>query len=298
MKEDPLAGKKLTYVLITPARNEEAYIGKTIQSMIAQTVLPIRWVVISDGSTDGTDGIVQSYSNQVPWIDFVRMPEHPDRSFAHKAHTFNAGYRRVEHLDFDVVGNLDADVSFDEGMMEYLLNQFACSPDLGVAGPSFYEEPMGQYDYRYANIEHVPGMCQLFRRQCFEEIGGYTPIQGGGIDWVAVTTARMKGWKTKTFREKRLLHHRRMGTGSGNVLCARWRLGREDYYLGSHPLWEFLRACYHVKDKPYLIGGVLLFMGYAAALVAGMERPIPEDLMEFCRKEQLERLLRFTPWHR
>jgi len=281
-----------TYVLITPARNEEAFIEMTIQSMIAQTVPPLKWVVVSDGSTDRTDEIVQRYVGTVPWLEFLRLPVRQTRDFAAKVHAFNAGYARVRDLPYDIIGNLDADLSFEEDMLEHLLGKFAEYPKLGVAGPPFYEKPQRQYNYRYANIEHVTGMLQLFRRECFEAIGGYTPIRGGGIDWVAVTAARMKGWKTRTFAEKYLLHHRPMGTGGANVFAARYRIGKEDYYLGSHPLWEFMRACYHFKDRPYVLWGVLVLIGYLVGYLTDMERPIPEDLMEFYRKEQMDRLWR------
>jgi glycosyltransferase involved in cell wall biosynthesis len=279
-----------TYVLITPARNEEAYIELTIQSMIAQAVPPVKWVIVSDGSTDRTDEIVKSYAEKIPWMEFIRRPAQADRNFASKVHSFNAGYARVKDLEYDIIGNLDADLSFEKDMLEHLLDKFAQFPSLGVAGPPFYEVPRRQYNYRYANIEHVTGMLQLFRRECFEAIGGYTPIPGGGIDWVAVTAARMKGWKTRTFTEKYLLHHRPMGTGGGNILSARYRIGKEDYYLGSHPLWEFLRACYHIKDKPYVLGSMLMFVGYVAGFLLDVERPIPEELTDFYRKEQLARL--------
>ena len=116
------------------------------------------------------------------------------------------------------------------------------NPKLGVAGTPFVEDGK-HYDYRFTNIEHVSGACQLFRRKCFEEIGGYIPIKGGGIDWMAVTTARMKGWKTRTFTEKTCLHHRKIGTGDSNTLIAAGSsMGRKDYFLGDHPLWEIFRT--------------------------------------------------------
>jgi len=193
------------YVLITAARNEEAYIEKTIQSVVSQTILPKRWVIVSDGSTDRTDEIVSQYLAGNPWIELLRrMPEHRDRHFAAKVHCFNAGYARVKDVKYDVIGNLDADISFEEDYFEFLLNKFAENPRLGVAGTPFVEDSGQVYNYKFTNIEHVSGACQLFRHECFEAIGGYIPIKGGGIDWVAVTTARMKGWKTKTFTEKNL----------------------------------------------------------------------------------------------
>lgn len=280
------------YTLITPARNEQAYIEKTIQSVISQTVLPEKWVIVSDGSTDRTDDIVRSYLPDNPWIELVRMPEHRDRHFAAKVSCFNAGYERLKGIDYEIIGNLDADISFDESYLEFLLSKFAANPRLGVAGTPFVERGSAAYDYNYTNIEHVSGACQLFRRACFEQIGGYIPIKGGGIDWVAVTSARWKGWQTRTFEEKTCLHHRPMGTGGSSLLGARFKLGKEDYYLGGHPLWQTCRAIFLLKEKPYIIGSACLYAGYLYGAITRLKRPLPEPLMAFHRKEQMVRLKR------
>lgn len=279
----------LSYVVITPARNEEAYIEKTIQSVISQTVLPKRWVIVSDGSTDRTDKIVNSYLSGNPWIKLIRLPEHRDRNFAAKVVCFNAGYEYIKNIGYDIIGNLDADISFEPDYFEFLLEKFTSIPDLGVAGTPFVEDGF-QYDYRFVNIEHVSGACQLFRRQCFEDIGGYTPIKGGGIDWVAVTTARMRGWITRTFTEKSCLHHRKIGTGKSSVLLSRFRFGKQDYYLGGHPVWEVFRCIYQLKSKPYVIGGLMIFAGYMWACFTRLERPISDELIQFRRIEQMRRL--------
>jgi glycosyltransferase involved in cell wall biosynthesis len=280
------------YVLITPARNEEAFIEKTIGSVISQTILPEKWVIVSDGSTDRTDEIVKGYAFERPWMKLIRRTEATDRNFASKVFCFNAGYEQVKDTRYDIIGNLDADLSFEKDYMEYLLDKFARDPELGVAGTPFVQEAGTHYDYSFTNIEHVSGGCQIFRRECFESIGGYAPIKGGGIDWVAVTMARKKGWKTRTFTDMTAYHHREMGTGTGSVLSAKFRLGREDYYLGSHPLWAFLRAFYQMKYKPYVLGGLVILLGYAVSAAKGIERPVPEELVAFYRKEQLTRLRR------
>lgn len=283
---------KYTYVLISPAWNEAAFIEQTIKSLIIQTIRPIRWVIVSDGSTDGTDDIVKRYTDQYEWIELVRMPERSERHFAGKVHAFNAGYERVKNLKYDIIGNLDADISFDEGYFAFLLSKFAEDPHLGVGGTPFSEGSQ-QYDYRFTNIDHVSGACQLFRRECFESIGGYQPIKGGGIDWVAVTTARMKGWRTRTFCEKICIHNRPIGTAQNTDLSARFRLGRKDYYLGGHLLWEFFRSLYQMKNKPYILGGLLLFSGYVWAFLCKVEKPVSPELIRFCQKEQMDRLKAF-----
>ena len=125
-------------------------------------------------------------------------------------------------------------------------------------------------------------------------VGGYVPVRGGAIDWIAVTTARMNGWKTRTFLEKTCLHHRPMGTGSGSVLKARFRHGIKDYYVGSHPLWQLLRGAFQMREKPYFIGGMLLIAGYCWAWANRLKAPLPSELRAFHRSEQLTRLREYV----
>ncbi len=286
----------LVYALITPARNEESTVEKTIRSVTAQTVLPIRWIIVSDGSTDRTDDIVKGYCSRFSWMRLLRRPEHGDRQFAAKVVAFNAGFDALQGVEYDIIGNLDADISFGADYFEFLLNRFAEDPSLGVCGTPFVEEGV-TYDYRFTNIEHVSGACQLFRRDCFEQIGGYIPIENGGIDWTAVTTARMKGWRTRTFTERVCHHHRKIGTGGGSSLGAWFRHGRKDYFLGGHPIWQLFRAAYQMKRRPYGVGGFLLLLGYIWGWLSHTARPISPELMDFHRGEQMGRLkaLLFKP---
>lgn len=279
----------LNYVLITPARNEAQFIERVIRSVVNQTVRPLKWIIVSDGSTDGTDDIVRRFIGEEPWIELLRMPERRDRHFAAKVQCFNAGYKRIDKASYDVIGNLDADITFEEDYFEFLLGKFAEDPRLGVAGTPFVEGAES-YDYRFTTKDHVSGACQLFRRACFEEIGGYRPIKGGGIDWVAVTTARMKGWTTRTFTERVCQHHRPMGTASSGKLKAWYKLGKQDYYLGGHPLWEVFRSCFQMRNKPYVLGGLALLAGYAWGCATRTNRPIDRDLITFHRGEQMRRL--------
>lgn len=281
-----------TYVLITPARNEAEFIELALKSVVAQTVPPLKWVIVSDGSSDGTDEIVRKYMADHPWIKLVRMPERRERHFAGKVHAFNAGYDRVKDSDFDIVGNLDADVSFEENHFEFLITKMAENPRLGVAGAPF-KEGSYQYDYRFTNIENVWGGCQLFRRDCYESIGGYVPLQGGCIDHVAVLSARMKGWQTRTFTEKICLHHRKMGTALQGGLKAKFKLGAKDYSVGNHPLWQLVRTFYQMSQRPFVVGGLALGAGYAWSLVRRAEIPVSRELVSFVRREQMRRLSRF-----
>jgi hypothetical protein len=217
------------------------------------------------------------------------MPEHRDRNFAAKVECFRAGYARAAGVAHDIVGNLDADITFAPDYMAFLLGKFRDDPELGVAGTPFTERG-ATYDFRFASTEHVSGACQLFRRECFEAIGGYIPIRGGAIDWAAVTTARMRGWRTRTFTDKTCVHHRPIGTGGGSRLSAMFRQGRKDYYVGNHPVWEFLRCLHQVRRQPFLFGGCSLLWGYVWAFVTRTQSPIPRELKAFHRKEQAARL--------
>ena len=278
-----------TYVLVTAARNEAEFIELTIASVVSQTIKPARWVIISDGSTDGTDDIVNKYAAQHPWIELLRMPERRERHFAAKAHAFNTGCERLKDLKYDAIGNLDADVSFDEGYFAFLLEKLEQNPRLGVVGTAFKDRSL-HYDYRFVSIEHVAGPCQVFRRRCLEDIGGYQLSRVGGVDHIAVITARMKGWQTRTFPERAYRHHREMGTAANGVLAAKFKAGRLDYALGGHPLWELFRTAYQTTKKPYVVGGLWLLAGYISAALRRIERPASRELVGFRRREQMRRL--------
>jgi biofilm PGA synthesis N-glycosyltransferase PgaC len=277
-----------SYVLITPARDEAEFIELTIKSVVRQTVLPLRWVIVSDGSTDGTDEIVKKYAVEHSWIELVRMPERRERHFGGKALAFNSGYAKVKDLHYEVIGSLDGDLSFDENYFSFLLGKLVEDPGLGLVGTPFKGTSNQTYDFNIVGLEHVSGACQLFRRECFEEIGGYTPVKLGGVDFIALVTARMKGWKTRTFTEKACLHHREMGTAEHGWRKATFKIGIKDYAFGGHPLWEFFRVIYQMKSRP--LGGLILGAGYGWALMRRVERPIPPEMVAFRRQEQMQRL--------
>ena len=293
---------QLSLALITPAKNEEAFIEQCIQAVISQTVRPVKWVIVSDGSTDRTDEIVREYAKANPWIELHRMPARTERQFAAKANAFNAGYARIATTAFDVIGNLDADITFNPEYLAFLLGKLANDPQLGVAGTPFVEDrpqPGGHtYAHRFAQLEHVSGACQLFRRACFESVGGFKPVKGGAIDWIAVTTARMNGWKTRTFTEKVCQHHRTMGSASRGPLAARFHHGVKEYYVGGHPAWQVLRSLFQMRSRPFVLGGLSLLGGYIWAWARRVESPVSSELRAFHRKEQMDRLWKVLSRHR
>jgi glycosyltransferase involved in cell wall biosynthesis len=279
------------YVLITPARNEEKFIEKTVESVVGQTCPPVKWVIVNDGSTDSTGAIAERYAAQHDWIEVVNRPVRKDRNFAAKVNAFNSGRERAKDLMYDIIGNLDSDVLLGKDHFEFLLGKFQDDPSLGVAGTIFTEE--GGYSSGTDSFEgqnYVSGQCQLFRRECFDEIGGYLANRAGGIDWIAVTTARMKGWKTQSFNERSFFHNRRLGTAERGILAASFSYGQKDYYLGGHPLWELFRVLYRMSKRPYVVDAIALGSGYASAAMCRGKRPISDELMAFHRREQMRKL--------
>jgi glycosyltransferase involved in cell wall biosynthesis len=285
---DSGGGRAGPYVIVTPARNEATFIEQTIKSVVAQSIRPARWVIVSDGSTDRTDEIVLAHASQHSWINLIRMPERKERNFAGKVLAFNAGYESIRHLPHQYLVCMDADISFEPDYFEFLLGKADGDSKLGVVGTAFREEKM-VYDYRFVSIEHVSGPCQFFRRECFEDIGGYVAVRGGGVDHIAVLTARMKGWKTRSFIEKQYFH-RNMGSAKHGPVGYKFAVGRLDYALGGHPLWEVFRAAYQMTKKPWILGGMMIATGYAFAALTRAKRPISKELVRFRRREQMARL--------
>jgi len=280
----------LRYVLITTARNEERFIRQTLASVVSQTVLPERYVVVDDGSTDKTPSIVAEFAEGRPWLTLLQQPPRVGRDFAGKVRAFNAGLEQVEHLRCDIIGNLDADVSVEADLCEYLLAQFASDPTLGVAGTVYTQPGFDSMLDSFEGEDSVAGPLQFFRRECFEEIGGYVPNRLGGIDWIAVTTARMNGWRTRTFTGKRFHHHRSMGTATRSPVGAMFDYGRKDYFLGGSPVWQCARACYRMTKQPRILGGLALLAGYSWAALRRTPRPVDSRLVKFHRGEQRRKL--------
>jgi glycosyltransferase involved in cell wall biosynthesis len=263
-----------------------------LESVVSQTQLPERWVITDDGSTDRTAEIVEGYAQKVSWITLVRHPKREGRNFGAKAKSVNGALESLKSLDFDVLGNLDADTSFPPDYMAFLLQKFSEDPKLGVAGTPFTQE--GGFDSTRDSFEgenYVPGPIQLFRRTCFREIGGYVVSPSGGVDWIAVMTARLKGWTAKSFDEKRFHHHRSMGgTAEKGTVGALFVYGKRAYYLGWSPLWQICRVIYRLPHRPYIVGGLALLFGYVWGALKRTPRPVSQELIQFHRAEQMSRL--------
>ncbi|MGH7495305.1 MAG: glycosyltransferase [bacterium] len=198
------------YALITPARNEEAFIERTVKAVVSQTVLPQIWVIVNDGSSDRTAEIAGHYASQYDFIRLIHISRNGERDFGAKAFAFQYGYDYLRGTSCAFVGNLDADVEFETTYFERLLQAFDNDPRLGLAGGIIFEYDGREFIRQNTGLSSVAGAVQLFRRRCYEEIGGYVPLELGGIDTVVEVLARKHGWKVQTFPELRVMHHRRV----------------------------------------------------------------------------------------
>lgn len=278
-----------TYVLLTAAKNEADFIERTLESVARQTVLPVRWVITSDGSTDRTDEIVKTYASRHAFIEFARRESADERDFRSKAIAVRHGYERVRHLPFDYIGNLDADVAFERTYFEQVLRRFELDPRLGIGGGRLLDLCNGRFSRLPCARNSVGGPVQLFRRACWEDVGGYLHVRYG-VDAVAELTARMKGWRVESFADLEVRHYRETGTATRNSYGARFHDGRKAYGLGYHPLFFIARTVYRIRQRPLLLGALLAALGYAYAAVAGQDREVSQELVAYLRDEQLRRL--------
>ncbi len=285
----------IDYVVLTAARNEEEYIEHTLSSVINQTVKPLRWVIVSDGSTDRTDEIVQSYAAEYAFIELIRTDGDRERNFGSKAKAIAAAYESVCQLEHSVVAILDADISFAPDYYQLLLPRFEEDPKLGVGGGTVRDLHKGNFSTsRMSTDWSVRGPIQMFRRECFDQIGGYRTLRYGGVDAVAETMARMYGWRVRTFPVVFADHHRPTGTESQSKLKALFRLGCQNFVNGYHPLFMLGRCLARLSHRPYILNGLLLGAGYSWAALTGQTKEVPPDVIRFLRSEQVSRLL--VPW--
>jgi len=284
---------ELKYVLITAARNEEDFIEKTIKSVINQTILPKTWIIVSDGSTDRTDEIVESYSSKFDFIKLMWSTGEKVRSFGSKAKAVMYAYNNLMNHDFEFIGNLDADISFDSTYYENIFNEFERDEKLGVAGGVRFDFCDGSFRRLPCASNSVGGPFQLFRRNCFDQVGGYSPLKYGGIDAAAEMTARMLGWKVQSFTEYKLYHHRCTGSWGGDTIKYRIRTGFKFYSLGYITLFITLKFLKETFRRPVIIGSLLSICAYFWATIFRFEKQISEDVIIFLRKEQKERLKSF-----
>jgi len=275
---------------MTAAYNEEAFIEGTIQSVLAQTVQPRRWVIVSDNSSDGTDEIVERYARQHDFIRFLRITRAPGHSFGAKVIALQAGSRLLQDAEYEFIGNLDADISLEATYFEQLIDCFRQNPEIGLVGGFVYEESDGEYRSRRVNdVRNVAHAAQLVRRECYEAIGGYAVLKYGGEDWYAQTRARMMGWQVESVPELKIFHHRHTG-GGNNWMKSALRLGALDYSFGSDPVFEVMKCLHRVQDKPYFAVALARLAGFVWPYLRREPREVPDEFVSYLRREQRGRL--------
>lgn len=277
------------FVLLTAAFNEEAFIAETIKSVLAQVVLPKVWVIVSDASTDRTDEIVRGYAEQHSFIRFIRRNKDQNRGFASKVFALRTGAQALSSESFEFVGHLDADIAVYPSYFCDLLKKFEEDAALGLASGWYTEKIGGEFRVSRGNaLNSVPGAIQMFRRECYEDVGGLLPIEYGGEDWYAEVMARKCGWQVRSFSELQVRHLREIGTANSSLRYC-YHQGITDYSLGSHPMFELAKLARRITWRPYFVGAVARLLGFLAAHLTG-KRMVPPDFVAFLRKEQMARL--------
>lgn len=288
-----VGSKSWRYVLITPARNEAAFMETTLQAVVRQTLLPVKWAIVSDGSTDGTDRIVERYAKRYPFIVLLRLSSDHERNFAAKVFAIQKGFELLKETDFQFYGNLDGDVSFEPNYYEILISKFQENSLLGVGGGKVYDFYKGEFHKQISSLESVAGPIQFFRRECYEAIGGYVASREGLIDAIAEVCARMQGWETRTFPELKVLHHRKTSSEGKNIWSQVLREGKTDYLFGYHPLFHLARSSQRMFQRPFVVGSILRTCSYCWYNIQRPERFISKDFIRFLRKEQSQKLKSF-----
>ena len=278
------------YVLVTPAKNEEATIAVTIASVVNQVVRPAEWVIVSDGSTDRTDEIVRAAALSHPWICLLPLPPRRQRSFAAVVQATEAGVRALTLASYSYIGLLDSDVRFQPDYFQKVLETFEASPQLGLAGGVVIDLGSPR-DRLPRNRKDVPGAVQFFRRRCFEALNGLLAIPEGGWDGLTCARARMLGFETRLLTELVVDHLKPRNISEGGVLRRYWQMGVRDYAVGYHPLFESAKCLARLFDSPAFVGSSARWIGYCRAAFQRRERLVPRDLLRFLRAEQKQRLL-------
>jgi glycosyltransferase involved in cell wall biosynthesis len=279
---------KKNYILITAARNEEKYIENTIKTIITQTALPVKWIIVSDGSTDRTDEIVLQYSARHKFIHLMRKTANINGQvdFSSKVQAIKKGYEKLQDIEYDFIGILDGDVTFDSWYYEKILNKFAENSKLGIAGGIILDQYDDHCIRRSPNrSNYVSGCIQLFRRKCYEDVGGLHPIKEGGEDTVAAITAQMKGWHVKAFEELNV-YHNKQSEATRDKLKEAYRAGLMFYALGSYPLFEIIKSIKIIFEKPYFLYAFVRMFGYLIPYFKRHKRQVSDEFIRFMRKEQ------------
>jgi len=276
------------YIIISPVRNEEDYIEKTIHSVISQTILPVEWVIVNDGSTDKTPEIINNYTSRFQWIKRVDRPLNGHRPGPGVVLAFNNGLNKTQIKDFDFVVKLDGDLSFEPEYFELLIKEFEKNPRLGMASGTTYNVKGNKLVMDKMPDDHVRGAAKMYKRQCFDDIDGLPVVLGW--DTIDELKAQMLGWETKSYQDLVLKHYKPIGFKQKKTIGKELLAGERLHYLGYHPLFAILKCINEFKNKPILLRGILMLMGYLEATIRNRPSLEDKEMIKYLRKKQLKRL--------
>jgi poly-beta-1,6-N-acetyl-D-glucosamine synthase len=292
------SSRTVPLVIISPVRDESALIEKTLQSMVLQSIKPLEWILVDDGSTDRTAEIIERYSSQYP---FIRLVTIKDRGFRKLGGgviaAFKYGLSQISSKNYQYIAKLDGDMSFGPHYLEIMFNAFEEDPKLAAVSGKVYRPEGEKFVEELTIDEHVAGQFKLYRWAAFCDIGGFVEeVMWDGID---VHMAQMKGWKTMSFEDDRarLIHHRLMGSSDKNVLRGRLRWGRGIYFMGYHPLYALASGIYRMREKPLIIGGALILLGYLKAAVQRIPQYENKEFKEYLQNWQMSKLKSWLQGH-
>ena len=280
---------KNRYVLVTPARDEERFIAKTIQSVIGQTIVPQEWIIVNDGSVDRTAEVVREHIEGHRWIRLIELSDRKQRKFGGAiVEAFNHGLRNLRAADYEFISKLDADLSLPPNYFEFLFQKFDENPRLGIASGCTFIRRGGRLVWERAYKNHTRGAMKVYRRECFEGMDGL--VAQLGWDVIDDFKAQASGWETRSFRDLVVIHHRPMGASGKGLIAGKIRWGEIQYLLNYHPVFAFGSGLYRMFERPYIIGGLAMWYGYLRSSLDGKARIASGELGELVRRRQMERL--------
>lgn len=285
------------YAIVTAAFNEEKYIGNLLQSVMVQTVPPVKWVVVDDNSNDRTADIVSRYQGQMPYLVLLRQRREPGRSFGSKVVALRKGIEAIG-VDYDYLAFLDADITLDPDYYEKILKRFDEDKTIGIAGGNILQKHEEEFrPRRFEVVDTMPNSIQTFRRTCYESIGGLVAMPFGGEDTSAEVKAKVKGWKVRTF-DTPLAYHHRLTSSAGGLLRGRFTEGKMDYTLGNTLTWELGRCLKRITEKPVFLGSLTRMAGYMYAILMVREIFLDQKYRNFVQKSQREKFKKMIGWKR
>jgi glycosyltransferase involved in cell wall biosynthesis len=265
---------KISYAVVSPVKDEEKYIERTLRSMEEQTVKPVKWVIVDDGSTDRTAEIIEQYALRSNFIHLHRAPIRTARQTGTaEVHAFNAGLALIQKVEFDCIVKLDGDLSFEPDYFEKLLLKFSERPKLGIASGIYQENDGSEWMDVHMPSYHAAGASKVVRRNCFSEIGGF--LAQRGWDTVDEIRAMACGWETTHFAELRMKHWKPEGTGMGRLRTS-YMHGEIYYRTGGGFLFFALKLLNRLRSTPVITGAIALAWGYFHALLEGRELLVTE----------------------